>query len=237
VYKGKDENETFINNWLESMFKDAGRIYRDEYVYYAKLNLPKCILRKLGSTEENPHNISIKVLGFNSKKFDVNIFINYITNPKIHIPNIISIDVQFKSFVLHHDDYPYDLHFLDLKSFLAEGNLDKYASKFAVKSDSEPPKQKGVFPYEFLNDENYFEELSKPDLFKFEDFNSSLKDSNISVDEYYSYLKLAKHFKTRLEYLEWYNTQDVIIMCPIIDFLINKFEENNIDMLRNISLS
>jgi hypothetical protein len=59
VYKGKDENETFINNWLESMFKDAGRIYRDEYVYYAKLNLPKCILRKLGSTEQNPYNISI----------------------------------------------------------------------------------------------------------------------------------------------------------------------------------
>jgi hypothetical protein len=69
---------------------------------------------------------------------------------------------QFKSFVLHHDDYPYDLHFLDLKSFLPEGNLDKYAFKFAVKSDSEPPKQKGVFPYEFLNDENYFEEWSKP---------------------------------------------------------------------------
>ena len=124
-----------------------------------------------------------------------------------------------------------------MKSFLAEGNLDKYATKFAIKSESEPPKQKGVFPYEFLNDENYFEELSKPDLFKYEDFNSSLKDSNISVDEYYSYLKLAKQFKTRLEYLEWYNTQDVIIMCPIIDFLINKFEENNIDMLRNISLS
>jgi hypothetical protein len=26
-------------------------------------------------------------------------------------------------------------------------------------------------------------------------------------------------------------------MCPIIDFLINRFEENNIGMLRNISLS
>jgi hypothetical protein len=91
-----------------------------------------------------------------------------------------------------------------LKYFLTEGNLDKYASKFTVKSDSklEAIKQKGVFPYEFLNNENYFEELSKPDLFKFEDFNSSLKDSNISVDEYYSYLKLFKQFKTRLEYLE-----------------------------------
>jgi hypothetical protein len=88
VYKRKDENETFINNWLELVFKDAGRIYRDEFVYYSKLNLPKYILRKLESTEENPYNISIKVLGFNSKKFDVNIFINNITNPKIHIANI-----------------------------------------------------------------------------------------------------------------------------------------------------
>jgi hypothetical protein len=111
VYRGKDENETFMNNWLELMIKDAGRIYRDEYVYYAKLNLPKYILRKLGSTEQNSYNISIKVLGFNSKKFDVNIFINYITNPKIHIANIISTDFQFKYSVLHHDDYPYDLHF------------------------------------------------------------------------------------------------------------------------------
>jgi hypothetical protein len=41
----------------------------------------------------------------------------------------------------------------------------------------------------------------------------------------------------RLEYLEWYNTKDVIIMCPIIDFLIHKFAEYNVDMLRNISLS
>jgi hypothetical protein len=40
-----------------------------------------------------------------------------------------------------------------------------------------------------------------------------------------------------LEYLEWYNKQDVIIKCPIIDFLINKFHEYAIDMLKNISLS
>jgi hypothetical protein len=42
---------------------------------------------------------------------------------------------------------------------------------------------------------------------------------------------------TRLEYLEWYNKQDVIIMCPIIDFLFNKFRECAIGMLRNILLS
>jgi hypothetical protein len=41
----------------------------------------------------------------------------------------------------------------------------------------------------------------------------------------------------RLEYFEWYNTQDVIIMYPIVDFLIHKFQDFDVDMLRNISLS
>jgi hypothetical protein len=63
----------------------------------------------------------------------VNIFIN-------HISKIIGSDTQFESLVLHHDNYPYDLHFLDLKSFLAEGNLDKYAIKFIKIIE----KQKGV---------------------------------------------------------------------------------------------
>jgi hypothetical protein len=72
--KEKTKNETFINNWLELMFEDAGRIYRDEFVYYSRLNLPKSILKKIGSTKENPYNISIKVVGLNSKKFDVNLY-------------------------------------------------------------------------------------------------------------------------------------------------------------------
>jgi hypothetical protein len=42
---------------------------------------------------------------------------------------------------------------------------------------------------------------------------------------------------SRLDYLEWYNTQDVLIMCPIIDFLIHQFQKYEVDMLRNISLS
>jgi hypothetical protein len=42
---------------------------------------------------------------------------------------------------------------------------------------------------------------------------------------------------SRFEYLEWYNTQDVLTMCLIIDFLINQFHKYDVDMLRNISLS
>jgi hypothetical protein len=80
---------------------------------------------------------------------------------------------------------------------LAEGDLDKYATKFARVQE----KQKGVFPYELLKDNTFVEELSKQDLFQYEDFNSTLKGKNI----YNTYKEISKNMN-RLEYLEWYNT-------------------------------
>jgi hypothetical protein len=158
--------------------------------------------------------------------------VNHITDRSIHIKSVISTETQYKSLILEHNNYPFQIQFLELKSFLAEGDLDKYATKFA----KIPEKQKGVFPCEFLDTQNYVSELNKQELFQHQDFKSSLKQKNISESEYNTYKRLSKN-KNRLEYLEWYNTQDVLIMCPIIDFLIHKFEEYDIYMLRNISLS
>ena len=95
------------------------------------MELPEYIIKKLSFDKKNQFGISLKVIGFNSKKFDINIFINYITDEKIHIRYKYSIKLQF----------------LDLKSFLAEGDLDKYSIKFADKLDLQPEfkKQKGVF--------------------------------------------------------------------------------------------
>jgi hypothetical protein len=118
-----------------------------------------------------------------------------------------------------------------LKSFLVDGDLDKYSTKFAKLAK----KQKGVFPYELLEKSSFVEELNKSDPFKYKDFHSTLKEKNISESEY-NYLTLSKNYN-RLEYLQWYNTQDAVIMCPIIDFLVRKFEEFNVDMLKNISLN
>jgi hypothetical protein len=161
----------------------------------------------------------------------VNIFLNYISHPKIHIRTIIGTETQYKSLILEHDDFHFKLQFLDLKSFLAEGDLDKYATKIARIQE----KQKRVFPYELLEENTSVEELNKQKPFEYEDIHSSLKGKNISEEEY-NYLTLNKNYN-RVEYLQWYNTQDVVIMCPIIDFLIQKFREYDIDMLRNISLS
>jgi hypothetical protein len=57
---------------------------------------------------------------------------NYITDSFIHIKTIIGTETKYKSLTLEHDKYVFPIQFLDLKSFLAEGDLDKYSTKFAV---------------------------------------------------------------------------------------------------------
>jgi hypothetical protein len=112
---GEKTNEEFINNWLNSLFNDTEKIFSYQNSYYNNLFLPQYILNKIGFNKNSKYNISIKVIGFNSKKFDVNIFLNYITDVKIHIQSIIGTEIQYKSLVLEHDDYPFKLQFFDLK--------------------------------------------------------------------------------------------------------------------------
>jgi hypothetical protein len=82
--------------------------------------------------------------------------VNHIIDSSIHIKSVIGTETQYKSLTLQHKNYPFPIQFLDLKSFLAEGDLDKYATKFA----RIPEKQKGAFPYEFLDTQNYVFELN-----------------------------------------------------------------------------
>jgi hypothetical protein len=179
MYSGEKTNEEFINNWLNSLFGDAEKILNYQNSYYNSLFLPQYVLNKIGFNKNNKYNISVKVVGFNSKKFDVNTFLNYITDVRIHIQSIIGTETQYKSLVLEHDNYSFKLQFLDLKSFLAEGDLDKYATKFVPINDSVAGsskacgKQKGVFPYELLEENTFVEETNKQKLFKYEDFYAS----------------------------------------------------------------
>jgi hypothetical protein len=68
--------------------------------------------------------------------------VNNIIDSSIHIKSVIGTKTQYKTLTHTHNDYPFPFQFLDLKSFLSEGDLDKHASKFA----QIPEKQKGVFP-------------------------------------------------------------------------------------------
>jgi hypothetical protein len=59
----------------------------------------------------------------------------------------------------------------------------------------------------------------------------------MSESSYQEYSKDYSKMENRLEYLKHYNTLDTQIMIPIIEGLSKMFASNDIDMLRNLSLS
>jgi hypothetical protein len=148
LYRGVAINETFINMWLNMLFNDGQQIFQRQATYYDGLNLPEYILNKISFDKNKKYNISVKVIGFNSKKIDINIFVSHITDSSIHIKSVIGTETQYKSLTLAHSDYPFPFQFL----VLANRDLDKYSTKFASKTNSRitcnriPEKQKGVFP-------------------------------------------------------------------------------------------
>jgi hypothetical protein len=85
----------------------------------------------------------VKVIGFNSRKFDVNLFIFYINSPKIKVVQVLRTGTQYKSLTLTHEDYPFGLQFIDLLLYLAGGTLEKNAKAFSK------DVIEGVFPMKF----------------------------------------------------------------------------------------
>jgi hypothetical protein len=93
------------------LFNDAQQIFQRQFAYYDSLNLPEYILNKTNFDQNNKYNISVKVIGFNSKKFDINIFVNHITNGSIHIKTVIGTETQYKSLTLTHHNYHSQFNF------------------------------------------------------------------------------------------------------------------------------
>jgi hypothetical protein len=185
----------FVNNWLTRMFEVAVPIYEAEQKYYKSLNLPEDVKEKLSVDEEqeeedddiNIHKKDkkksrVKVIGYNSRKFDINLFITYLTAP-FKIDFILGTRANYKSLCISSASFPFSLQFIDLQMFLGPGTLDKHAKAFS-KEDV-----KGLFAYEKLTVNNYMEELMKTEPFKHEDFYSSLTNSNITEKEYQRYLE------------------------------------------------
>jgi hypothetical protein len=128
-------------------------------------------LRRRRSKKKQYH---VNVLGFNSRKFDTNLFIRNISGPNINIEKLIGGIGDYKSLIISHKLYPFNLQFLDIKLFLGTGTLDENVRAFKLKEN------KLKFPYEVLNQNNFFDNLQMTEPFKHEQLNSSLSKSNIS---------------------------------------------------------
>jgi hypothetical protein len=91
--------------------------FQKQVAYYDSLNLLDYILNKISFDKNNKYNIYVKVIRFNSKKFEINIFVNHITDSSVHIKSVTGTETQYKSLSLTHDNYVFPILFLDLKSF------------------------------------------------------------------------------------------------------------------------
>ncbi|KAA6374352.1 MAG: hypothetical protein EZS28_030122 [Streblomastix strix] len=81
------------------------------------------------------------------------------------------------------------------------------------------------------------EQLNKSEPFPIEAFDNKLRNKKLSEDKYKEYLVEATKFKTRWDYLQYYNILDTRILIEPIDFLINLMFRYKVDMLANISMA
>ncbi|KAA6396527.1 MAG: hypothetical protein EZS28_007949 [Streblomastix strix] len=125
------------------------------------------------------------------------------------------------------------LQFID-----AENLFDPMTLKACVKDYGDKSEHKDVFPYEIINSKNWKEILMKTEPFEQKDFKSQLKGGYIiTKDEYDQYLIDFKRFTNKLDYLKYYNINDIEIMVKPLMNLIDTFEQFNIDVLHYISIA
>ncbi|KAA6353723.1 MAG: hypothetical protein EZS28_050750, partial [Streblomastix strix] len=210
--------ENFIEKQLEQMFEEAKQLKEDNQY----------------DDPEIPYDISIPVLGYNSAHFDMVFVIRYLTNPLWHITSYLGDFTHIKRVEVKHKITGIILQFLDAMLFVTKGTLKQFAADFGNGGKDD---QKGVFPYDAINTDNYNEILSKSEPFSKEDFNNELRKESITDETYQIYLEDSKQFKNRWDYLQYYNEQDTSIMIKPIENLIEMNFENGIDMFNYISMA
>ncbi|KAA6377419.1 MAG: hypothetical protein EZS28_027054 [Streblomastix strix] len=109
--------------------------------------------------------------------------------------------------------------------------------KDAVRDFGNGTYKKGRFPHEFINTNNYMNELNKNKPFPIEAFKNKLRNKRLNKDKYKEYSVEAAKFKSRQDYLKHYNLLDTRVLIEPINYLIELMFKYKVDMLANISMS
>jgi len=127
-------NKNFMANFMNELFKYAHKVYN--------------------ANKNNESNNFIPVLGFNSKKFDINMIISSIAELNYSISNIVGSSSCYKQIIISDKENEKNenikLQFIDASSFVAGGSLKDFVKNFG----SGNKESKGLFPYEVINSEN-----------------------------------------------------------------------------------
>ena len=153
----------------------------------------------------------IPVIGFNSAKYDINIIKTNLVQILSQIDPIEFVVKKSNAFMCLQTER---LKFLDIRNYLAPGfDYATYLKAYQCVIT------KGYFPYEWMDNLEKLKQMSLP---SHEDFFSTLKNCNISEDEYAFCQQIWKEeeMTTIKDYLIWYNNRDVV---PFLEALEKQF--------------
>ncbi|KAA6366537.1 MAG: hypothetical protein EZS28_037936 [Streblomastix strix] len=161
-------NSSFVHLRLAQTFESAEQIYQ-----------------RMKYSEENiPFDKYVKVLGWNSSRFDIALLWDALDCELWSMSVSIGDPNNTKSITVIHKKSHMKLQFIDAENLFGPMTL-----KACVKDYVDKSEHKDVFPYEIINSKNWNEVLMKTEPFDDEDFKSYLKGCySITKDEYDQYL-------------------------------------------------
>ncbi len=166
----------------------------------------------------------LPVLGFNSSKYDLNLIKKKLAfHLRMHEAEGGFVVKRNNAYTCMSSD---SLKFLDVSQYLAPGtSYAKFLKAYNVEEG------KGHFPYEWFDDVTKLDVTSLP---PHEAFFSSLKNTNISEEEYRYCQHVWKENKmtTFKDFLVWYNNLDVAPFVTAVERLQEFYFNKGIDVFK-----
>ena len=214
-FRASEKVIDYLEPYLEDFEKQHNLLPRDSRRYKFLSKLKKDILQYIKQ---------IPTLGFNSKSYDLPLFLaelaSFILKTEGKSPFILRRNNKYIGILTDH------FRFLDISNYLSPGI--SYAGYLKAFDCSE---SKFFFPYEYFTDLDVLDEVSLPPHNK---FYSTLKNKNISLDEY-EYCKkqwTVKGMQNMRDYLIYYNSLDVGPAMEAIDKHMSLLYKLGIDPLK-----
>ncbi|KAA6377211.1 MAG: hypothetical protein EZS28_027262 [Streblomastix strix] len=208
--------EDFLDKRLKQVFEEAKQVKKDnKYI-----------------DETIPQYYEVPVIRFNSAKFDASILFKNLKSKDWTISKYLGQNTIAKQIIVKHQSSSIQLRFVDFKIYSMQHKL-----KDAEKYFGNGQYKKGRFPHEFINTNNYMNQLNKCEPFPIEAFDNKLRNKKLSEVKYKEYLVEAAKHKSRWDYLKHYNILDTRVLTEPIDYLIELMFKYKVDMLGNISMS
>ncbi|CAC5399971.1 unnamed protein product [Mytilus coruscus] len=207
-----------MRSLLEDDFEDVYKLdaFLDDEELQDHVEKEKNIFKKLDA-----YCRQTVVLRFNSAKYDMNLV-------KSHLAKQLGMHGSGKKITLKRNNSYACLanesfKFLDVASYLAPGVCyAKFLKAFDVSEN------KGFFPYEWFDGVG---KLNHPTLPSHDAFYSSLKESNISAEDYAFWR--VKNMSSFQDFLDWCNNLDVGPFVQAVENLQKCYFDSDIDIFKS----